>query len=195
MALPFLMALLSMGTTLSGIRSQNQALTSQAQQMAAGAIRQTQSDLDLLELRKSQVSTTITLEQVRRMRQGQRERSTLAARLADAGVAGGTTVRDAVASVIQEETDLATLETKKEWNVNQLLMEQREAVTRGQSQINQAQGLLSQRTQAGPGVLQLIGAGLSGYSTGKQLEPMFVGPKTNRVKAGEPGVDAQGFWV
>ena len=195
MALPFLMALLSMGTTLSGIRSQNQALSSQAQQMAAGAVRQTQSDLDLLELRKSQVSTMITLEQVRRMRQGQRERSTLAARLGDAGVAGGTTVRDAVASVIQEETDLATLETKKEWNVNQLLMEQREAVTRGQSKINQAQGLLSQRTQAGPGVLQLIGAGLSGYSTGKQLEPMFVGSKANRVKAGEPGVDAQGFWV
>ena len=174
MALPFVMALLSMGSTLAGIRSQNSALTSQAQAVASNTTRQVQSSIDLLELQKSQRSTAITLDQVRRYRQGERERSTLVSRLADSGVAGGTTVRDAVSSVIQEELDLGTLETQKQWEEAQVEQQKRSVIAEGQSQLNQAQGLLSQRTQAGPGVLQLIGAGISGYSQGKMLEPTQV---------------------
>ena len=191
------MAGFSMGSTLAGIQSKNKGLTTQAQQLASLASRQVRSDLDALELQRQQKSSQITLEQVRRLRQGLRERSTIASRLADSGVAGGTTVRDAVASVIQEEMDVATLETNKSWVDAQSSLEKRAAVARGQSQINQAQGLLDQRQSTGASVLQLISAGVSGYSQGAMLEPMFAGtPGRTKVieRAGTPEVDAQGFW-
>lgn len=163
------MALFNMGSSLTAIKSQNKALTSQAQSMADSAITQVKSDLNVLGTRKTQVSDQITLEQVRRIRQGARERGTLQTRLADAGVAGGTTIRDTVASVIQEDIDLGTLDTKRDWAIQQIELEKRGAVARGQSEINKAQSLLGQRTSGTAGVLQLIGAGISGYSQGKQL--------------------------
>ena len=165
--------------------------------MALQAQRQTASDLALLQTRGLQESTKITMDQVRRYRQGARERATISSRIADAGVGGGTTVRDAVASVIQQEADIGTLETSKEWSKNQNIIEQRGAVVRGQSRINEAQSLLNQRTTTGPGVLQLISAGVSGFSQGKMLEPAFSGSIDNtRVieRAGTPEVDALGFW-
>jgi hypothetical protein len=197
MCTPYVLAASSMMSTLAGIKAQNKGLTSQAAQMGAMAQRQTASDIALLQTRGFQEGARITLEQVRRFRQGVRERGTLASRLGDSGVAGGTTLRDAVASVIQEEMDVGTLETSKDWATQQNILEQRAAVYRGQSTVNQAQGMLDQRTTTGPGMLQLISAGVSGYSQGKMLEPMFSGraggPTVQR--AGEPGVDAQGFWV
>lgn len=175
MSVAALMMFTSLASTLAQIRGSNQAATSQAIALGEQARRQTTSDLALLQTRGYQESAKITLDQVRRYRQGLRERSTIGARLADAGVAGGTTLRDAVASVIQEESDVATMETQKDWQRQQNVMEQKAAVVRGQSRVNEAQGLLESRTQAGPGVLQLISAGISGYSQGKMLEPMFSG--------------------
>ena len=92
---------------------------------------------------------------------------------------------------------MATLETNRSWVDAQSNLEKRAAVVRGQSQINQAQGLLDQRQSTGASVLQLISAGVSGYSQGAMLEPMFAGtPGKTRVieRAGNPEVDAQGFW-
>jgi len=54
------MAGLSMGSTLAGIQSKNKGLTSQAQQLASIAQRQTRSDLDALELQRYQKSSQIT---------------------------------------------------------------------------------------------------------------------------------------
>lgn len=171
------MTTLSTATSLMGIKSKNKALTSQAQQMALAGAQQAQMDLDVLETRRAQEGTRITLEQLRRIRQGTRERGTLQTRLADAGVAGGSTLRDVITSVIQEDQDLGSLETGRDWMDEQITLEQRGALARGQSQINQAQGLLSQRTSGVSGVLQLIGAGVSGYAQGQMLEPK--GKNTN----------------
>lgn len=179
------MAVANMATTRAQIKAQNaalssqaQALSSQAQAAASTAEAQTRSDTKILQQRGFQESARITLEQVRRYRQGARERATTVARLGDAGVAGGSTVRDAITSVIQESLDIHTLETNRTWEMEQNILEQRAAVVRGQSQINQAGTLLNQagtildqRTSTGAGVLQMIGAGVSGYSQGKMLEP------------------------
>lgn len=169
------MAVLQVGTSLAQIGGNNKSLTSQAQQVASGAVKQTQSDLDILTTRGEQISSTITLDQIRRIKQGTRERSTLQARAADSGVAGGSSVRDTVASIIQEELDLSTLDTQRDWSLAQNELEKREAITRGQSTLNQAKSILGQRTSGVSGVLQLIGAGISGYSQGKMLEPTFTG--------------------
>lgn len=165
------MTTLSMATSLVGIKGKNKALTSQAQQMAAMAQKQTAVDLNTLDIRQAQEGARITLEQLRRIRQGTRERGTLQVRLADAGVAGGSTLRDVVASVIQEDQDLGSLETGRTWMEQQMNLEKQGAIARGQSQVNQAQSLLGQRTSGVSGVLQLIGAGVSGYSQGRMLEP------------------------
>ena len=186
MCTPHVFAVTSMASTLMQIKSTNKGLTSQAQQLGVMAQRQTASDLALLQTRGYQEGARITLEQVRRYRQGVRERATLASRLGDSGVAGGTTLRDAVASVIQEAMDVGTLETSKDWATQQNILEQRAAVYRGQSTVNQAQGMLDQRTTTGPGMLQLISAGVSGYSQGKMLEPLF---------SGKPRVDTYGQGV
>lgn len=170
-----LMALMGIGSKLAEIKGNNKTLTSQAQGLATQAATQVRSDLSVLSLREQQAGSQISLEQVRRFRQGVRERGTLASRLADSGVGGGTSIRDAVASVIQEEQDVATLETNRTWMESQSALEKKAAVTRGQSAINQSQGLLDQRTTGVGGVLQLIGAGVSGYSQGTMLEPMSAG--------------------
>lgn len=175
-----LMALMGVGSKLMEIRGTNKTLTSQAQGLATQAATQVRSDLSILNLREQQTGSQISLEQVRRFRQGVRERGTLASRLADSGVGGGTSIRDAVASVIQEEQDVATLETNRTWMESQSELEKKAAVTRGQSGINQAQGLLDQRTTGTSGVLQLIGAGVSGYSQGTMLAPMST-TKTPRL--------------
>lgn len=181
-----LMALTQVASTLAQIRGGTKQLTSNARALAGQVVQQTRSDIDLLQLQGYQTGAKITLDQVRRYRQGARERSTISARTADAGVGGGTTIRDAVASVIQQESDVATMETQKDWALNQNIMEQKAAVVRGQSRVNEAQSMLNQRTGTGPGVLQLISAGVSGYSAGKQLEPMYSG-KSGYVAPPTPG--------
>ncbi len=165
------MTTLSTATSLMGIKAKNKALSSQAQQMALAGAQQTRMDLDVLETRRAQEGTRITLEQLRRIRQGTRERGILQTRLGDAGVAGGSTLRDVVTSVIQEDQDLSSLETGRDWMDEQITLEKRGVIARGQTQINEAQGLLNQRTSGTYAVLQLIGAGVSGYSQGRMLEP------------------------
>lgn len=165
---------LNMGSSLMGIQAKNAAASSQATAMAGVAVAQTRGTLAQINLREKQESDKVTLEQVRRMRQGIRERSTIASRAADSGIAGGSTLRDAVASVIQEEQDIATLETNKEWISQQMALEKQGAVARGQSQVNQAQGILDSRTSGLGGVLDVLSAGVSGYAMGQRLEPMKV---------------------
>ena len=164
---------MSVGSSLMGIRAQNQAATSQAQALAGMAQAQVRSDLDILSVRQAQESTTISLEQVRRMRLGQRERGMMAARMADTGVGGGTTLRETVASVISEEVDIGTMETQRGWIHDQTVLDKRAAVVRGQSTMNQAQGMLDSRTSGAGGLLHLLSAGVSGFSQGRLLEPML----------------------
>ena len=164
---------MNVGSSLMGIQGQNQAATSQAQALAGMAQAQVRSDLDILTARQTQESATITLEQVRRMRLGQRERGMVAARMADTGAGGGTTLRETVASVISEEVDIGTMETQRGWMHDQAVLEKRGAIVRGQSTINQAQGMLDSRTSGAGGLLHLISAGVSGFAQGRRLEPML----------------------
>lgn len=162
-----------MASTLAGIRSQSSQAAHQAAAVAAAAQQQVRSDQAIIELRRAQTSDNITLEQVRRMRQGQRERGVISARLGDAGVAGGSTLRTAVASAIQEDEDIGTLGHKGATADAQLNLERRGAEVRALSQLGKAQDIYQQgQTSVGAGVLQFISAGVSGYSTGKRLEPI-----------------------
>lgn len=158
-----------------GIKGKNKQQTAAAQARANAAVAQTKQDLSVLTLRQKQESDKITLDQVRRYRQGMRERGSMAATLGDAGIAGGSTLRDAVTSVIQEDMDVGTLEASKGDITGQILLQKQGAIARGQSGINEAQSMLNQRTGGLAGTLQLISAGVSGYSQGKMLEPMFSG--------------------
>ena len=171
---------MNVGSSLMGIQGQNQAATSQAQALAGMAQAQVRSDLDILTARQTQESTRITIEQVRRMQQGVRERATIATRVADSGIGGGSTLRDAVANTIMESTDVGTLETSREWMKDQMVLEKRGAVVRGQSTMNQAQGMLDSRTSGAGGLLHLISAGVSGYAQGQRLEPMKGGSNSGR---------------
>ena len=181
-----LMTLMSVGSSLMGIRAKNKQLTSQAQAAADASVTQANRDLSVLSLRQKQESDKITLDEVRRFRQGARERGSMAAVLGDAGVAGGSTLRDAVTSFIQEDMDVGTLEASKGDINDQLLLEKQGVIARGKSGVNQAQSLLNQRTSGTAGVLQLIGAGVSGYSQGKRLEPMFSGGSSRNPATPSP---------
>jgi len=141
--------------------------------MAAQAQQQLRHDQATIELRRAQESDSITLEQVRRFRQGLRERGTMVVRLGDSGVAGGSTLRDTITSVIQEESDVGTMEHRKSVGDAQLQLERRGAEVRALSQLGKSQDVYrSGQVSTGAGVLQLISAGVSGYSMGKQLEPI-----------------------
>ena len=173
------MTLMSVGSTLMEIKAKNKQLTNQAQATANAAVAQTSRDLSVITVRQKQESDKITLDQVRRYRQGTRERGAMSATLGDAGVAGGSTLRDAVTSIIQEDMDVGTLEASKGDTNDQLLLEKQGAIARGQSGVNSAQSMLNQRTDGTTGILQLISAGVSGYSTGKRLEPAYGGGRTS----------------
>lgn len=175
---------MSVGSSLMGIQGQNQAATSQAQALAGMAQAQVRSDLDILTQRTYQESAKITMEQVRRMRQAEREKAVVATRVADSGLGGGSTLRDAVALSIQEMMDVGTLETSRDWMKDQMVLEKRGAVVRGQSTMNQAQGMLDSRTSGAGGILHLISAGVSGYAQGQQLERMKVGGKKGGSNSG-----------
>lgn len=168
-----ILALANVASTLTAMKAQGLQTAYAAQALAQQAQQQLKVDQATIELRRAQSSDNITLEQVRRFSQGLRERGIMSARLADAGVAGGSTLRDAVTSVIQEETDVGTIERRKQIQDAQLIMERRGAEVRAESQLNKAQDIYrSGKTPTGAGVLQLLAAGVSGYATGKQLEPM-----------------------
>lgn len=166
-----LMSVMSMGTQALQIQGANRALSTQAQALVTGAVKQGRADIRALNLRKTQTANAITLDQVRRYAQGRRERGTLVSRVADAGVSGASSVRDVVASVIQEEMDIGTMEAQKGMALGQLDMEKLGVKAQVETQVNKARSLVAQQSTGLSSVLGIISAGVSGYATGKQLEP------------------------
>ena len=166
-----LLAVTSMAQQGLAIQATNQQIGAAAQTRVTNAAAQTRADLTAIEKRKAQVSEAITLDQVRRYAQGRRERSTLAARLADAGISGGSTVRDAVASVIQEEMDVGTLEVEEQWQQEELTGREVSAVNRYKSAVNASRAEMDSQVTGLPGVLSMVSAGVSGYATGRRLQP------------------------
>ena len=166
-----LTAVASMGSQALQIKANNRALAAQAQSIVTGAVKQGRADIRMLNLRQTQTADAITLDQVRRYSQGRRERGTLVARVADAGVSGASSIRDVVASVIQEDMDIGTMEAQKKATIGQLNMEKLGVKAQVESQVNKARSLVNQQTTGLSSVLGIISAGVSGYATGKQLEP------------------------
>jgi hypothetical protein len=163
------MGVTSMASQAMAIKSQQQSMGQEAAVNAANAVAEARATMASLQVRRKQEATRVSLDQVRRYAQGRRERSTILTRSADALGGGASTVRDMVASVIQEEIDLGTLETSKEWADNQLVQEQIGAANRAVSGISQSQAHLDSRPGGFASVLQVIGAGVSGYSQGVSL--------------------------
>lgn len=177
-----ILGLLSAFGAKNSIEAQSEQMTSQALGLIQASTAQAMSDLDLLSLREAQEADAITLEQVRRTRQGTRERGALASRLADSGVTGGSTVRDAVTSVIQELTDVSTWEHRKRTMRLQSTAEKQAAITRGKTGVASGQRMLEgAKVDPLAGFISVFSAGLEGYSRGSMLQPM---PTTRRDKAG-----------
>lgn len=151
-------------------RAATKAAKSQAQQLSQNALVQTEFDMGALKTRTYQEDTRITLESIRRLRQGLRERGALTARLADAGVGGSSTLRDAIASVIQEEEELGTIETKRSFMRSQAYRE-REAIHMGYAQQRgQAQSVWDSRPSWVSTGLEMMGSYASGYGIGLKLQ-------------------------
>ena len=165
-ALGGFMALSSIMSTGMQIKGRNQQLTEAARSQAGSAVEQTQADYQQLELQRDQERTKITVEEYRRLRQGERERGMLSAKLADAGVGGGSTLRDAVASQIQQDIDMGTLENNFGSTSAEISNQKNASYYKGRAQVNDAQSKLNTRTGGAATVLSLIGAGVQGYSSG-----------------------------
>ena len=173
MCTPAIFTALSMYSTYNNIKAQNKRLQAESTLLATNAAEQSKMDLKAIKMRTTQEDVRITLEQIRRYRQGMRERGTLMARLSDAGVSGGTTIRDAIASVIQEESDIGSIETKRDWMHTQALIEQEGAIGRAKGQLSQSQNIMDSQTGGFATGLQLIGSGISGMSQGRAFENQY----------------------
>ena len=174
MCTPFaeaVMAGVSMLSTGLGQIGRTKTAYANALATAQAAKVQTEANMAAIGVRQAQESNRITVEQVRRFAQGRRERASLAARAADAGIVGGSLERDAIASLIQEEIDVGILEANKDMTLSQLEAEKQGEYMKGQSAIGQAQSEIDSVPGTASNVLELISSGVSGYMTGKSLEP------------------------
>lgn len=160
------MALSSVFTQSMAIQAQNQMLTEQAQIKAQYAVDKARADYSQLELRRQQENTRITVEQYRQMRQGLRTNAKSSVRLADAGVYGGSTLRDVVANSIETQLNEGTLENNLNMTEAEISNKELSVYNQSQSLRNEAQSSLNKRTGQTATVLGLIGTGLSAYSSG-----------------------------
>lgn len=165
-ALGGFMALSTMMSQGLSIQGQNAQLGASAQAQTQAARLQTQADYDQLELRKAQEHKKITVEQYRRLRQGERERGMISAKVADSGTYGGSNLRDTIASSIAQDIEQGTLENNLGAFDAEVANQKNASYYRGLSVRNQAQSKVNSRMGQMPTVLSLIGAGLGGFSTG-----------------------------
>lgn len=169
-------------STSLAIRGKNQQLTDQAVAEANYAVKDAEYKNQRLNVRQSQEQEGISLEQVRRARQGRRERSALGVRLSEAGVYGGSSAREEIASMIQEHEDIQILDRNKDLIAENTAASKLSVKAEGQTRLNQANATLKSRTPAGLTALSIFSSAASGYLQGQSLEIRGTGRTSNKSK-------------
>lgn len=170
MCAPAVLAGLKMVGTLFAVSAQNKALGAQAESVASATLANQREELAQIRLRQTEEAQATALKKTQRMRQGVKERSTLRARQAESGLSGVSAVRDMVASYIREGEDIGVAEGNLEMTNRNLAQAQRTSLSKAEAGLAEARGLAGRRTGGFPLALQLIGAGVEGYSQGKMLQ-------------------------
>jgi len=157
-----IMALLAAGSSYVQIKQDNEVAETQAE----NANKASEADYVALESQHDQQEDAARLEQLERMRQGQRERATLRVAAGEAGVTGLSVERDVINSMFQEGYDISILEGNR---INRA--EESERVTskvhaNAQSRINEAGSRSVGSIAAG---LQIAGAGTQGATKASDL--------------------------
>lgn len=169
-------------STSLAISGKNEELTNQAKSEAEYAIKDAEAKNQRLNVRQLQEQEGISLEQVRRARQGRRERASLGVRLSEAGVYGGSSARAEIASMIQEHEDMQILERNKDLVEENTAASKLAVKAEGQTRLNRAGAILESRTPPGLAALSIFSSAASGYLQGQSLEIRGTGRTTNKTK-------------
>lgn len=169
-------------STALQIGGKNEQLTNQAVAEADYAIKDAEYKNQRLNVRQSQEQESISLDQLRRARQGRRERSSLGARLSEAGIYGGSTARSEIASLIQEHEDIQILDRNKELLAENTAASKLSVKAEGETRLNRSQALLNERTSGGMAALSIFSSAASGYFQGQGLQIRGTGATSNQRK-------------
>jgi len=175
MGLPAIMASYKVASQGLKFKVQNELLSDKAGALGEYAVADAMAKTQRANVRLNQESKAITLEQVRRSRQGARERSSIQAAAAESGLYGGSQQRAEIASIIQEAEDISILESNRDAAIEQTEATKLGIKAEGQSRLNEAKGIAESAPTGLEMGLTLLGDGMAGYSQGERLEAQGTG--------------------
>lgn len=173
MCAPAVLAGVSMLSTFMSLRAQNQQIASAANAAGRSAVSNALFNYSQINDRTREEQLQASQQRMLRMRQGLRERAAMAVNLGEAGVAGNTPSRDAIASAIWQAEDMGVTDLNLEIAKRQLEGSKRGVHAGVMSDLNSVKSMKSQSVPEWQMWLRTGLSGFEGYYGGKKLTAPF----------------------